>query len=125
MDASVTDMLHRVRQPFNVNALAQAAALAALADTGYVEESARLNREGMRALEDGLAKLGVATLPSHANFILARVGDAPKVYQGLLRRGVIVRPVAGYGLPEWLRVTIGLPAENARFLDALAQALGR
>jgi histidinol-phosphate aminotransferase len=125
MDPAVADMLHRVRQPFNVNALAQVAAIAALGDTAYVDESARLNREGMQALEAGLAALGVATLPSHANFILARVGDAPKVYGELLRRGVIVRPVAGYGLPEWLRVTIGLPAENARFLEALAQALGR
>jgi histidinol-phosphate aminotransferase len=125
MDAPLAEMLHRVRQPFNVNALAQAAALAALADTGYVDESARLNRQGMRTLEEGLAKLGVATLPSHANFILARVGDAPAVYQALLRRGVIVRPVGNYGLPEWLRVTIGLPAENARFLDALSQSLRR
>jgi len=114
-----------VRQPFNVNALAQAAAIAALADTGYVDESARLNREGMRSLEDGLAALGIATLPSHGNFILARVGDAARVYGELLRRGVIVRPVAGYGLPEWLRITVGLPAENERFLAALAQALGR
>jgi histidinol-phosphate aminotransferase len=125
MDPAVADMLHRVRQPFNVNALAQAAAIAALADTAYVEESARLNREGMQALENGLAALGVATLPSHANFILAHVGDAARVYGELLRRGVIVRPVAGYGLPEWLRITIGLPEENRRFLDALAQALGR
>ncbi|HVJ75103.1 MAG TPA: histidinol-phosphate transaminase [Casimicrobiaceae bacterium] len=125
MDASVADLLNRVRQPFNVNALAQAAAIAALADTGYVDESARLNREGMRSLEDGLAALGIATLPSHGNFILARVGDAARVYGELLRRGVIVRPVAGYGLPEWLRITVGLPAENERFLAALAQALGR
>ena len=125
MEPAVADMLHRVRQPFNVNALAQAAALAALADTDYVEQSARLNREGMQALENGLAALGVATLPSHANFILVRVGDAARVYGELLRRGVIVRPVAGYGLPEWLRITIGLPDENRRFLDALAQALGR
>jgi len=125
MDASVAGLLDRVRQPFNVNALAQAAALAALADRAYVEESSRLNREGMRQVEDGLARVGVATLPSHGNFLLARVGDAAAVYGGLLREGVIVRPVAGYGLPEWLRVTIGLPAENERFLAALARVLGR
>ena len=125
MDPSVADMLNRVRQPFNVNALAQAAAIAALGDTGYVAESARLNREGLRRLEQGLAALGVATLPSHGNFILARVGDAARIYADLLRQGVIVRPVAGYGLPEWLRITVGLPAENERFLAALATSLGR
>ncbi|HET9340682.1 MAG TPA: histidinol-phosphate transaminase [Casimicrobiaceae bacterium] len=125
MDPSLADLLNRVRQPFNVNSFAQAAAIAALEDTAYVDESARLNREGMQVLEEGLAALGVATLPSHANFILARVGDAARVYGELLRQGVIVRPVAGYGLPEWLRITIGLPAENERFLGALAHALGR
>jgi len=125
MDPSVADMLNRVRQPFNVNALAQAAAIAALADTDYVAESARLNRHGLERLEEGLAALGVATLPSHGNFILARVGDAARIYADLLRQGVIVRPVAGYGLPEWLRITVGLPAENERFLAALALALNR
>ncbi|MEO8485598.1 MAG: histidinol-phosphate transaminase [Betaproteobacteria bacterium] len=125
MDEEVADMLHRVRQPFNVNALAQAAAIAALADAGYVEESARLNREGMRQLEQGLARLGVPTVPSHGNFVLARFDDAARVYASLLRAGVIVRPVANYGLPEWLRVTVGLPHENERFLAALASSLGR
>jgi len=125
MDPSVADMLNRVRQPFNVNALAQAAAIAALADTDYVAESARLNRQGLERLEEGLATLGIATLPSHGNFILARVGDAARIYADLLRQGVIVRPVAGYGLPEWLRITVGLPAENERFLAALALALNR
>jgi len=125
MEPSVADMLNRVRQPFNVNALAQAAAIAALGDAGYVAESARLNREGLRRLEEGLAALGVATLPSHGNFILARVGDAARIYGDLLRQGVIVRPVAGYGLPEWLRITVGFPAENERFLAALGESLGR
>jgi histidinol-phosphate aminotransferase len=122
MNPAVADLLNRVRQPFNVNALAQAAAVAALADTAYVDESRRLNREGMRQVEAGLAKLGVATLPSHGNFLLVKVGDAGRIYDALLRHGVIVRPVASYGLPEWLRVTIGLPAENDRFLAALAKA---
>lgn len=125
MDPSVAALLDRVRQPFNVNALAQAAAIAALADTEYVEESARMNREGMLQIERGLAKLGVPVLRSHGNFLLVRIGDAAAAYQGLLREGVIVRPVAGYGLPEWLRVTIGLPSENERFLAALARVLGR
>jgi len=125
MDANVADMLNRVRQPFNVNALAQAAALAALADTGYVEESRALNRAGMREIEEGVRALGLSFVPSHGNFLLVHVGDAPTVYQKLLKQGVIVRPVANYGLPEFLRVTIGLPAENRRFLDALAVALPR
>jgi histidinol-phosphate aminotransferase len=123
MEPHVADMLNRVRQPFNVNALAQAAAIAALADTGYVEESRRLNREGMRQLEAGCRALGLEWVPSHANFLLVRVGDAGSLYLRLLQRGVIVRPVANYALPEWLRVTIGLPAENERFLAALAAAL--
>jgi histidinol-phosphate aminotransferase len=112
-----------VRQPFNVNGLAQAAALAALGDTGYVEESRRLNGEGMRQLEEGFRGLGLEWVPSHANFLLVKVGDAGSVYMRLLKSGVIVRPVANYALPKWLRVTIGLPAENQRFLAALADAL--
>jgi len=123
MDAKVADMMNRVRQPFNVNALAQAAAVAALADTEYVDESRTLNAAGMRALMDGARALGLTYVPSHANFLLIRVGHAAHVYQRLLEQGVIVRPVAGYGLPEFLRVTVGLPAENRRFLDALAAAL--
>jgi histidinol-phosphate aminotransferase len=123
MDLALADLVNRVRQPFNVNALAQAAALAALADTDYVEESRRLNRQGLAQLAAGFAALGVTALPSHGNFVLVKVGDAAKVYGALLRQGVIVRPVANYGLPEWLRVTVGLPDENARFLAALAAAL--
>jgi histidinol-phosphate aminotransferase len=123
MDPQIADLLNRVRQPFNVNALAQAAAVAALADSAYVEESRRLNRDGMRALEEGLATLGLAWLPSHANFLLVKVGDAARIYSRLLQQGVIVRPVANYGLPEWLRVTVGLPAENRRFLATLKIAL--
>ena len=123
MDASVADLLNRVRQPFNVNSLAQAAAIAALGDATYVEESARWNREGMRQIEAGLAKLGVAFVPSHGNFLLVNVGDGARVYAALLRDGVIVRPVANYGLPAFLRVTVGLPAENERFLAALGRAL--
>jgi histidinol-phosphate aminotransferase len=117
--------MNRVRQPFNVNALAQAAALAALEDTAYVDESRRLNREGMRQLEAGLARLSLPYVPSHGNFVLFEVGDAARINQALLAQGVIVRPVANYDLPAWLRVTVGLPAENERFLSALENALGR
>jgi histidinol-phosphate aminotransferase len=122
MDAAVADLLNRVRQPFNVNALAQAAALAALDDTAYVDESRRLNREGLRQLEAGLRTQSLRFLPSRGNFVLIEVGDAQAMYRALLRQGVIVRPVANYELPTWLRVTVGTPAENERFLGALAQA---
>jgi histidinol-phosphate aminotransferase len=125
MDAAVADMLNRVRQPFNVNALAQAAAVAALADVAYVEESRVLNRNGLAQLAHGFEQLGLRYVPSHANFVLVHVGDGARVNQALLKQGVIVRPVANYGLPAWLRVTVGLPEENARFLGALANALGR
>jgi histidinol-phosphate aminotransferase len=125
MHAAVADLLNRVRQPFNVNSLAQAAALAALADTDYVAESAALNRAGLAALSAALDTMRVAYVPSHANFLLVEVGDAAQVYERLLRQGVIVRPVGGYGLPRHLRVTVGLPSENERFVAALASALGR
>jgi histidinol-phosphate aminotransferase len=123
MGANVAAMLNRVRQPFNVNALAQAAALAALGDTAYVEESRALNRAGRRELEDGARALGLRFIPPHGNFVLIHVGDGDRIYRRLLEQGVIVRPVANYGLPEFLRVTVGLPAENRRFLDALRNAL--
>lgn len=124
MDVSVADMLNRVRQPFNVNSVAQAAALAALADADYMDESARLNFAGLEQLMRGLDALGIGYVPSHGNFLLVRIGDAAKVYERLLRKGVIVRPVANYGLPEHLRVTVGLEEENRRFLSALREAVG-
>ena len=125
MNAAVADIVNRVRPPFNVNSLAQAAAIAALADTAYVDASRDLNRTGMRALTEGFAALGLRYLPSHGNFVMVDVGDGLAVFQRLLRAGVIVRPVANYGLPAWLRVTVGLPQENARLLAALPGALGR
>ena len=124
MNREVADMMNRVRQPFNVNALAQSAAIAALQDSEYVQESRRLNREGMRQLESGLSALSLRYLRSHGNFILVEVGNAERVNQALLRQGVIVRPVANYDLPTWLRVTVGLSGEHERFLAALKLALG-
>jgi histidinol-phosphate aminotransferase len=123
MDASIAELLNRVRQPFNVNALAQAAALAALADPAYVEESRILNDAGLVQLARGLDALGVRYVPSHANFLLVNVGNGVRVNAELLKMGVIVRPVGNYGLPEWLRITVGLPAENERFLASLARVL--
>lgn len=119
----LTDLLNRVRQPFNVNSLAQAAALAALADSEFLARSDALNREGLRRLESAFSELGLSFVPSRGNFVLVKVGPAARVYQELLKRGVIVRPVGNYGLPEWLRVSVGLPEENARFLAVLPAAL--
>jgi histidinol-phosphate aminotransferase len=129
MAAGIADLLNRVRQPFNVNSLALAAAGAALLDNAFVHKSYELNRSGMADLESGFKRLGLEWIPSVANFISVRIprkGDKPAggtVYVELLKRGVIVRPLAGYDMPDHLRVTVGTPEENGRFLDALAQAL--
>jgi histidinol-phosphate aminotransferase len=123
--AALADVLNRVRQPFNVNSIAQAAALAALDDTAHLERARRTNSEGMRQLVEGFTKLKLAYIPSVGNFVCVEVGDGAKVYDALLRQGVIVRPIGNYGMPRHLRVTIGLPEENARFLEALAKAVNR
>ncbi|MDE2089339.1 MAG: aminotransferase class I/II-fold pyridoxal phosphate-dependent enzyme, partial [Gammaproteobacteria bacterium] len=100
--------------------------LAALEDAGHVQHSVRMNHEGMRRITGALTAMGVDYLPSVTNFLCVRVGrDAAGVYQALLREGVIVRPVANYGLPEYLRVTVGQPRENERFLGALKKTLDR
>ena len=122
--AQIADVLNRVRQPFNVNSLALAAACAALDDADYLAQSRQLNDAGMAQLEAGLRELGLSWIPSKGNFIAVDFGrDTAAINQALLRAGVIVRPVAGYGMPNFLRVSIGLPAENARFLEALVKVL--
>jgi histidinol-phosphate aminotransferase len=120
---ALTDLLNRVRQPFNVSTVAQAAALAALDDREFLERSYETNRQGLQQLAAGFDCLRLAYVPSHGNFILVKVGPADRVNAELLKRGIIVRPVANYGLPEWLRITVGLPQENERFLRALPEAL--
>ncbi len=125
MHASVADMLNRVRQPFNVNSIAQAAAVASLNDESFVERSYALNQAGMAQLKLGLEKLGLQYISSYANFISFKVNDAAKVNQQLLQNGVIVRPIANYEMPEYLRVSIGLFSENARFLVVLEQILNQ
>lgn len=121
---AIADILNRVRQPFNVDAVALAAATAVLDDEDYLQRSRAVNSEGLRQLEQGLEALGLDYIPSAGNFIAVDVGEeAGPVFQRLLAAGVIVRPVAGYGMPRHLRVSIGLAHENARFLEALPQAL--
>lgn len=121
--AEVADLMNRVRQPFNVNNLAIAAAIAALDDVEFVAASYELNQSGMAQIIAGLDKLGLEYIAPHGNFVTFKVGDAAGVNQKLLQQGVIVRPIGGYGLPEWLRVTIGKTSENTRFLEALEKAL--
>ena len=122
-----TDLMNRIRQPFNVNSLAQAAAIAALNDKAFLEQGARNNAEGYRQLTAAFDELGLEYVPSFGNFVLVRVGDddqaGARVNLALLKQGVIVRPVAAYGLPQWLRISIGLPQENATFIAALKKAL--
>lgn len=123
MQPGVAELLNRVRQPFNVNSLALAAAVAALEDGKFVAKSTTMNRLGLARLERALKTLGLETLPSCANFVTFRVSLARTVYEKLLRQGVIVRPLAGYDMPDHLRVTIGTPKENEKFLKALGKAL--
>ncbi len=123
----LTDLLNRLRQPFNVNTVAQAAAVAALGDAAFLEKSAALNAAGYRQLTQAFDKLGLEYVPSFGNFVLVRVGHddgaGARVNLALLKQGVIVRPVGNYGLPQWLRVTVGLPEENTAFIAALEKAL--
>jgi histidinol-phosphate aminotransferase len=113
-------MLSRVRQPFNVNAIAQAAAIAALDDRDFTEMCIRENHAGLAQLESGFRARGLEFVPSVANFMLVRVGEGARIFDALQRRGVIVRPLKPYGMPEWLRVTVGTAAQNDRFLTELA-----
>lgn len=120
---SVADMMNRVRQPFNVNSIALAAATAALDDMEFVARSYAANLKGLEQLEAGAQALGLEYIPSFGNFLTIRVGKAAEIYKRLLKRAVIVRPVAGYELPAHLRVSVGTEQENERFLSALAGSL--
>jgi histidinol-phosphate aminotransferase len=124
---SVTDLLNRIRQPFNVNSLAQAAAIAALNDSAFLKKSAQVNADGYRQLTQAFNAMDLEYVPSFGNFVLVKVGNddsvGARINLALLRQGIIVRPVGNYGLPQWLRVTIGLPDENAAFIEGLKKAL--
>jgi histidinol-phosphate aminotransferase len=123
--AEVCALLNRVRQPFNVNAIAQAAAIGALDDGEFAARCARENRAGLAQLAEGCGRLGLEHVPSVANFMLVKVGDGMRVFDALQRRGMIVRPVKSYGLPEWIRVTVGTREQNERLLAELKTALDR
>ena len=115
--------LEKIRQPFNTNAIAQAAALAALDDSEHLQRSRETNFTGMQFWQDALGHDGIEYVPSAGNFILVRVGDGNAVFGQLQKRGVIVRPMAGYQLPEWVRLSIGAGSENERCLAALREVL--
>ena len=115
----------KIRQPFNINAVAQAGALAALDDTAHADKTRRNNSRGLKLYARAFRKLGLEFVPSFANFILVRVGDGQRVFTELQKLGVIVRPMAGYQLPEFVRISIGTPKENKRCLDALKSVLGK
>ncbi len=124
---AITDLLNRIRQPFNVNSLAQAAASAALFDDAFLAQSRRVNDEGMQQLIKAADSLGLEYIPSWGNFILVKMGQAKdagmQVFQALLAKGVITRPVANYALPQWLRISIGTREENERLISALGQVM--
>jgi histidinol-phosphate aminotransferase len=122
-DKEIIGLMHRVRQPFNVNAAAQWAASAALEDEEHVRRSLEVNREGMAYLTRELARLGLKHVPSQANFILVRVGNGEEVFQRLVSRGIIVRPMKEYDFPEYIRVTVGRHEQNRRFISELEKIL--
>ncbi len=117
--------LHKCREPFNLNSLAQAAALAALEDEEHVRRTVAMTREGMRTYEAAFREMGLEWIPSQANFVLVKVGAGRKIFQAMLDRGVIVRAQDGYGLPEYIRITVGTAEQNARCVQVLREVLGK
>lgn len=125
MPPEVADLLNRVRQPFNANSLAQTGALAALDDTVFFKKTLKLVHSGLDFLYSSLDKMGIEYFPSQANFFLINVRqNADAVFEAMLKQGVIVRSMTEYGFPEFIRINVGLPAENDRFLKALVKVLG-
>jgi histidinol-phosphate aminotransferase len=126
---ALTDLLNRIRQPFNVNSLAQAAAIAAFQDSAFLQKGYEVNRDGYIQLTKAFNEMGLTFLPSAGNFVLVKVGDddqaGARVNLALLKRGIIVRPVGNYGLPQWLRISIGLPEENTAFINAFRDILAQ
>lgn len=119
----LAELLQKARQPFNVNAIAQAGALAALGDLEHMQRTVELNREGLAFYEAAFAARGLEFVPSHANFILVKTGSGDRVFKDMLAQGVIVRAMGGYKLPEWVRISIGTRAQNERCLEVLDAVL--
>ncbi len=121
--AEIADLLQRARQPFNANAIAQAGAIAGLADVEHQRKTKAITDEGRKVLEDAFAAMELTYVPSSANFVLVHVGDGGEVFKRLLKKGIIVRSMVSYHLPAYIRVSIGTPEQNARFLAELPAAL--
>jgi histidinol-phosphate aminotransferase len=120
---SVANLLQKARQPFNVNAIGQAGALAAMADAEHIANTLQLNSAGMKFYENAFRQRGLEFVPSYANFLLVRVGDGDRVFREMLQQGVIVRAMRGYKLPDWVRISIGTTRENQRCIEVLDQVL--
>jgi len=122
---AIADLLNRVREPFNTNSLALAAAEAALTDTAYLAETVAINQQGMEQLTQAFAEMNLSWIPSAGNFVSVNLGEnAMTIYQALLKQGVIVRPIANYEMPDYLRISIGTADENQFFIQALKKVLG-
>ena len=121
--AHLADLLQKARQPFNVNAIAQAGALAALSDKEHTRNTRHLNLDGITFYEKALRKRGLEYVPSHANFLLVKTGAGDRVFRDMLKQGVIVRAMSSYKLPDWVRISIGTPAQNQRCLEVLDAVL--
>jgi histidinol-phosphate aminotransferase len=121
--AEIANLLQRARQPFNANAIAQAGAIAGLADTEHQQKTKAITDEGRKLIEDAFARMGLKYVPSSANFTLVHVGDGGEVFKRLMKKGIIVRSMVSYHLPEYIRVSIGTPSQNERFLTELPAAL--
>jgi histidinol-phosphate aminotransferase len=120
---NVATLLQKARQPFNVNAVAQAGALAALADTAHIAKTREVNRAGMSFYEHAFKMRGLEYVPSYANFLLVKVGDGDRVFRDMLKQGVIVRAMSSYKLPEWVRISIGTQLQNERCMEVLDSVL--
>lgn len=120
----IAQILHKCRQPFNTNSIAQAGAIAGLLDEEHQLRTRQLNDEGRAYLERSFAEMGLEYVPSHANFVLVKVGDGDAVFQAMLQRGVIVRAMRSYKLPEWIRISVGTMPQNERCMATLKEVLG-
>lgn len=121
--ASLANVLQKCRQPFNSNAIAQAGALAGLLDDEHQDRTREMNRDGLKVYEQAFGEMGLEFVPSHANFILVKVGDGDRVFAEMQKRGVIIRAMRGYKLPDWIRITVGTPEQNERCLAVLRDVL--
>jgi histidinol-phosphate aminotransferase len=119
------DILQRTRQPFNINSIAQAGALAGLLDQEHQDKTKAITDEGRAYLQEQFAAMGLTYIPSYANFVLVQVGDGNAVFKDMMAKGIIVRAMASYKLPDWVRISVGTMPQNQRCIEVLREALGK